>query len=83
MNEMVERVAMAIASDIEEGFPRFTHQRWDELSEIARQSMRQRAFIAIQAMRDPSDQMLIVAHRHFERAPELSRWREMIDEALK
>jgi len=35
MGEMIERVAKAIAADIELGFPRFTEQRWEQLTELA------------------------------------------------
>ena len=48
---MVERVARALASDMEEGFPRFTQQRWDHLSAPAKAAYMQRARVAIEAMK--------------------------------
>jgi hypothetical protein len=55
--DMVERVARALASDMEEGFPRFTQQRWDQLSMPAKAAFRQRARVAIEAMKltDPAE----------------------------
>lgn len=57
MIDMVERVAMALASDMEEGFPRYTQQRWDQLTIPARAAFRQRARVAIESMREPTDTM--------------------------
>lgn len=55
--DMIERVAKALASDMEDGFPRFTQQRWDQLSGPARSAFRQRARVAIEAMKltDPAE----------------------------
>lgn len=49
--DMVERVARALASDLEEGFPRFTQMRWDQLTESAKAAYRKRARVAIEAMK--------------------------------
>lgn len=72
MSEMIERVAMALAADFEEGFPRFTMQRWEQLTELARATMRQRAFVAIQAMREPTPQMLAAVAPIAMVAPDLN-----------
>jgi hypothetical protein len=55
--DMVERVARALASDMEEGFPRFTQQRWDEQSALAKAAHLRRARVAIEAMKlvDPQE----------------------------
>lgn len=94
MTDMVERVAMALASDMEEGFPRFTQQRWDQLSMPAKAAFRTRARVAIEAMRDPSPSMLRAAGAAMspgkrpteayvsDRAKHGIRYRAMIDAAL-
>lgn len=51
MDSLVDRVAMALAADMEEGFPRFTQQRWDQLSALAKAAFRQRARVALEAMK--------------------------------
>ena len=56
--DMIERVARALASDMEEGFPRFTQQRWDQMTALARAAYRQRARVAIEAMVEPTNGML-------------------------
>lgn len=48
--EVVDRVALAIHEAFEEDFPRFTQQRWDALTPMAKASMRKRAIAAIRAM---------------------------------
>jgi hypothetical protein len=57
MSEMIERVARSMAGDIEEGFPRRVQQSWDDLTTLAKAAMRQRARIAIEAMREPTEAM--------------------------
>lgn len=76
--DMIERVAMALASDMEEGFPRFTQQRWDQMTALARAAHRQRARVAIEAMREPTLAMRKVST--FEAAER--DWPAMIDAAL-
>lgn len=49
--ELVEIVAKALASDMEEGFPRFTQQRWDQLSAPAKAAFLQRSRVAIEALK--------------------------------
>ena len=92
MSEMIERVAMAIAADIEDGFPRFTQQRWDELTELSRAAMRQRARVAITAMREPTEAMINVdvplggygwSDNDCYSADPAQVWQAMVDEALK
>jgi len=57
-DDMVERVAMALAANVEEGFPRFVKQSWDQYTELARTAFRLRARVAIEAMREPTQTML-------------------------
>lgn len=45
----IEHVAKAIALEMEQGYPRYTQQTWEQMTEQARQTMRQRASIAIRA----------------------------------
>lgn len=47
----VEEVARALAADIEETGPKFTRQSWDELSDLAKLTMFQRARAAINTLR--------------------------------
>lgn len=44
---VVDRVALAIHEAFEEDFPKFTAQKWDALTPIAKASMRKRAIAAI------------------------------------
>lgn len=88
MDDMVERVAMALAAEMEEGFPRFTQQRWDQLTVLARAAFRQRARVAIEAMREPTAEMVGRAAGGPQWATSLSgkmheaSWKLMIDAAL-
>lgn len=82
MNEMVERVAKALSANLEEGFPRFTQQSWDQLSMPAKAVAITRARVAIEAMRNPTDNMLDATGGECRKwAP--GAWQAMIDEALK
>lgn len=92
MSEMVERVARAISQAMEEGFPRFTKQNWEDLTPLAQASMRHRARAAIAAMREPTGTMLDIGEHQYLKAecgllstnvsPMHNAWDVMIDEAL-
>lgn len=51
--DIVERVARAICDDIDDGLPAFTRQKWEDLTPLARATLRKRARAAIEAMREP------------------------------
>lgn len=50
--EIVDRVALAIHEAFEEDFPKFTGQKWEALTPMAKASMRKRALAAIRAYDD-------------------------------
>lgn len=55
MSNMVEKVARAINDAL---VPRFGAQNWQAIDENARNSFREQARAAIEAMREPTEEML-------------------------
>jgi hypothetical protein len=93
MMDAIERVARAIAEDIETSLPPRTKMAWEELTLPARATMLRRARIAIEAMREPSEEMITVGVDDALKGPGIgaylnwrdyvaSRFRLMIDAAL-
>lgn len=80
---MIERVAKAIHTAMDEPMPRFVQQKWEDLTDLAREAMLQRARAAIEAMREPDDDMLTAGFDagDFE-CPLTPIWQAMIDKAL-
>lgn len=54
---MREKIARALADDIQDPLPRFTHQKWEDLTELAKDAMFRRADAALSAMREPDEAM--------------------------
>lgn len=87
---MVERVARALAADIDAGLPQFTAQRWEELTALARATMLRRARVLIEVMREPTPEMVKAGHDRdplgcdVEYANDVYPviWQAMIDEAV-
>jgi hypothetical protein len=55
--DVVERVARALAEDIETSLPPRTKMAWEELTAPAKATMLRRARVAIEAMRGPTPEM--------------------------
>lgn len=80
MSEMVERVARAIAT-AQWGAENATDEAWRELCDDYDLWAEARA--AIEAMREPTKQMVEAADYYFDRGSPVVPWQDMIDEALK
>jgi hypothetical protein len=82
MSEMVERAAMAIYASLGGDDPQATP--WPDLREKDKDGFRSQVRVTIEAMREPTPEMVDAADPHgiimanFETA-----WQAMIDEALK
>ena len=72
---MVERVARAIASD--------SNTIWDNLDEGSRANYESMARAAIEAMREPTEEMLWAGIEDKSDDGLISRWESMIDSALE
>jgi len=72
---------MALSANLEEGFPRFTQQSWDQLSMPAKAVARTRARAAIEAMREPTEAMQKAGYI-VTVDDEVDVWQTMIDAAL-
>jgi len=83
MTDMVERVARACHAAIEATLPARCHQRWEDITLLAREAMFVRARAAIEAMREPTTEMLW-AYELPNIGPDEIRecWQAMIDAAL-
>lgn len=81
MSEMVERVARAIAEEINGG--KFDDARW--YNDDQRDVHRRRARAAIEAMREPTEAMLTAGDSAMIRKDDAAAdaWQAMVDEALK
>lgn len=85
VSKMVERVAMAMTSLAVAGGYK---TRWEVMDDEGREAARALARAAIDAMREPTDEMVNAAYSgsDFQAASESdirSGWRSMINEALK
>lgn len=86
MSGMVEKVARALSADIDEGLPRFTAQRWEDLSLPAKATLLKRARAAIQAIRDfdfANSALWEYPYAQSDTAGQFEeRWRDLFDAAL-
>ena len=88
MSELIERVAIAIAHAMEADMPKFTQLPWDRMSVPAKAAHCRRARAAIEAMRDPTEEMDMAgvnadSFRSLGLLKARRIWGDMIDAALK
>lgn len=76
-NEMIERVAKAIAVSIHSWMK---DADWDRMCKESKDEFRKEARSAIEAMREPTDRMLLAGR---DEPNELKSWQSMIDEVLR
>ena len=82
MSEIFERAARALYENCDDS----DHEDWDEMGESLREPWRRGARAVLEAIREPTEDMLIACHKAvvFEQdTPEYVGWRAMIDELLR
>lgn len=83
---MRERIARALAEDIDRTMPRFVQQKWDDLTDLAKAAMFRRADAVLEAMMVPTPEMLRAvdgedADKMVARGRAYSAWQSMITAA--